>query len=87
MQDWYARRRSEPATSKNINTMSVLYSISNLIELDEKRPINVFNTETRQTYLKMLEEWAEWVMNDLPRVCIDTLGTDSRHGDGWISAQ
>lgn len=66
MKEWYAARRAEGESPKNINTMSVLYSIASLIDLDRKRGGGVFSEEEREWYERMLHEWAEWVMNELP---------------------
>ncbi|WVR04188.1 hypothetical protein IAU60_001188 [Kwoniella sp. DSM 27419] len=66
LKDWYAARAAEPATLKNINTMSVLLTLAGLMELDG-RGSGLFTPHERDLYAGWLDEWAEWVMHDLPR--------------------
>lgn len=56
--DWFADRRKEGGTTKNINTMAALLSLACVYELDP-----AVHPEYKDTLL----EWAEWVMNDLPK--------------------
>lgn len=54
--DWFNDRLEEGAPPKNVNTMAPLLTLAYLYE------------ETKdKTYLPYLEEWAEWVMYDMPR--------------------
>jgi unsaturated rhamnogalacturonyl hydrolase len=49
---------SNVGAPKNINTMSPFYCLSALLDdkkVDDKR------------WLQWCDEWAEWIMNDLPR--------------------
>lgn len=46
--------------------MSVMYSVACLLELDEKRDKSIFDDSERKMYGEWIDEWAEWVMNDLP---------------------
>ena len=65
LKDWLAARSLEPATIKNINSMSVLYVVACLVEADRQTPL--FSEEERWRYAGWLTEWAEWAMSDLPR--------------------
>jgi len=47
--------------------MSVMYSVACLLELDGKRGGAIFDDDERAMYGGWIDEWAEWVMNDLPR--------------------
>ena len=49
--------------------MSVLYSVACLVELDEQRGGGVLTAEERGRFKGWMDDWAEWVMNDLPRAC------------------
>jgi unsaturated rhamnogalacturonyl hydrolase len=53
---WFAERFKEGVPPKNVNTMAPLLTLAHLYE-DTKD----------QTYLPYLEEWAEWVMHEMPR--------------------
>lgn len=54
--DWFEARMEEGAPPKNVNTMAPLLTMAYLYE------------DTQDTrYLPYLEQWAEWVMNDMPR--------------------
>ncbi len=54
--EWMEGRMKEGAPPKNVNTMAPLLTMAYLYE------------DTKDTkYLPYLEEWAEWVMNDMPR--------------------
>ncbi len=55
---WFADRRREGGTTKNINTMAALLSLACVYEVDPS---------THAEYKEWLIEWAEWVMNDLPK--------------------
>jgi hypothetical protein len=46
--------------------MSVMYSVACLLELDEQRGRKIFEDDERAMYGGWIDEWAEWVMNDLP---------------------
>jgi hypothetical protein len=46
--------------------MSVMYSVACLLELDGKRGKTIFDDHERDLYWGWIDEWAEWVMNDLP---------------------
>jgi unsaturated rhamnogalacturonyl hydrolase len=60
--EWFNARFEEGVPPKNVNTMAPFLTLAFLYE-DTKN----------QTYLPHLEEWAEWVMNDMPRTCEDGL--------------
>jgi len=47
--------------------MSVMYSVACLLELDGQRGGAIFDDDERVMYGGWIDEWAEWVMNDLPR--------------------
>lgn len=56
VQDWFEARMQEGAPPKNVNTMAPLLTMAYLYE------------DTKDTrYVPYLEQWAEWVMNDMPR--------------------
>lgn len=56
IKDWFDDRLREGVPPKNVNTMAPLLTMSFLYE------------ETRdKRYLPYLEEWAKWVMYDMPR--------------------
>lgn len=54
--DWFEARFEEGVPPKNVNTMAPLLTLAFLYE-ETKDP----------TLIPYLEEWAEWVMNDMPR--------------------
>lgn len=54
--EWFQARIQEGAPPKNVNTMAPLLTLAFLYE-DTGNP----------TYLPYLEDWAEWVMYDMPR--------------------
>ncbi len=54
--DWFDARMAEGAPPKNVNTMAPLLTMAYLYE-DTKD----------QKYIPYLEQWAEWVMRDMPR--------------------
>lgn len=54
--DWFEARMEEGAPPKNVNTMAPILTIAYLYE-DTKN----------SKYLPYLEQWAEWVMCDMPR--------------------
>jgi unsaturated rhamnogalacturonyl hydrolase len=60
--EWFNARFEEGVPPKNVNTMAPFLTLAFLYE-DTKN----------ETYLPHLEEWAEWVMNDMPRTCEDGL--------------
>lgn len=54
--DWFEARMIEGAPPKNVNTMAPLLTMAYLYE------------DTKDSrYLAYLEQWAEWVMRDMPR--------------------
>jgi unsaturated rhamnogalacturonyl hydrolase len=53
--DWFAARRKEGGTTKNINTMAALLSLACVYERDP---------DSHPEYKDWLVEWAEWVMAD-----------------------
>lgn len=54
--DWFEARMEEGAPPKNVNTMAPLLTMAYLYE------------DTQDTrYIPYLEQWAEWVMHDMPR--------------------
>ncbi|MFV0557185.1 MAG: glycoside hydrolase family 105 protein [Enterococcus sp.] len=54
--EWFEQRMAEGAPPKNVNTMAPLLTMAYLYE------------ETRDSkYLPYLEQWAEWVMEEMPR--------------------
>lgn len=55
---WFSDRRAEGGTTKNINTMAALLSLACVYELDPT---------SHPEYKEWLIEWAEWVMNELPK--------------------
>ncbi|SPC67271.1 related to unsaturated glucuronyl hydrolase involved in regulation of bacterial surface properties, and related proteins [Ustilago sp. UG-2017b] len=55
---WFSDRMAEGGTTKNINTMAALLSLACVYELDPN---------SHPEYRYWLIEWAEWVMNDLPK--------------------
>lgn len=56
VQDWFEARMTEGAPPKNVNTMAPLLTMAYLYE------------DTGDSrYLPYLEQWAEWVMRDMPR--------------------
>ncbi|WP_160725203.1 beta-galactosidase BglB [Bacillus sp. USDA818B3_A] len=59
---WFDARFEEGVPPKNVNTMAPMLTLAFLYE------------ETKnQTYLPYLEDWAEWVMYDMPRTKEDGL--------------
>ncbi len=56
MQDWFRDRFRAGTPTKNVNTMAALLTLAFLYE-----------EHGDKTYLPYLDEWAEWVMNDMPR--------------------
>lgn len=60
--DWFEARFEEGVPPKNVNTMAPLLTLAFLYE------------ETKdQTFVPYLEDWAEWVMYDMPRTKEDGL--------------
>lgn len=54
--DWFDGRMKEGAPPKNVNTMAPLLTMAYLYE------------DTKDSkYIPYLEQWAEWVMHDMPR--------------------
>jgi hypothetical protein len=68
--------------------MSVMYSVACLLELDEERGKTIFDDHERAMYGGWIDEWAEWVMNDLPSNYTPKIDveTDDRNYLWWISA-
>lgn len=54
LSDWYDKRIKEGLPSKNINTCSPLLTFT-------------YVCQNRPDYKEIIEEWAEWLMNELPR--------------------
>lgn len=54
--EWITNRMIEGAPPKNVNTMAPLLTMAYLYE-----------QTSDSKYLPYLEQWAEWVMNDMPR--------------------
>nr|XP_031857881.1 uncharacterized protein CI109_006677 [Kwoniella shandongensis]KAA5524953.1 hypothetical protein CI109_006677 [Kwoniella shandongensis] len=68
MKDWYRQRNNEGIPTKNINSMAVMYSVACLVDLDQQRGKgSVLDDEWRTRFGEWIDEWAEWIMNDLPR--------------------
>ncbi|MBC6308728.1 glycoside hydrolase family 105 protein [Listeria sp. FSL L7-1582] len=62
VQDWIENRMKEGAPPKNVNTMAPLLTMAYLYE------------DTGDSkYIPYLEQWAEWVMHDMPRTEEDGL--------------
>ncbi|WP_206854340.1 glycoside hydrolase family 88/105 protein [Candidatus Enterococcus mangumiae] len=60
--EWFEARMQEGAPPKNVNTMAPILTMAYLYE------------ETQDTrYLPYLQQWAEWVMHDMPRTEEDGL--------------
>ena len=56
VEEWFEARMAEGAPPKNVNTMAPLLTMAYLYE------------DTKDSrYLPYLEQWAEWVMKDMPR--------------------
>ena len=63
VKEWFEERMQEGAPPKNVNTMAPI--------LPRWR---IYMRETGDTrYLPYLQQWAEWVMNDMPRTEEDGL--------------
>lgn len=56
--EWFRDRFAEGGTTKNINTMAALLSLALVYQHD---------AASHPEYKDHLVEWAEWVMNDLPK--------------------
>lgn len=56
MQDWFRDRFRAGPPTKNVNTMAPMLTLAYLYEASRD-----------PTYLPYLDEWAEWVMHDMPR--------------------
>jgi unsaturated rhamnogalacturonyl hydrolase len=56
MQDWFRDRFRAGAPTKNVNTVAPMLTLAYLYEASRD-----------PTYLPHLDEWAEWVMHDMPR--------------------
>ncbi|WVW87154.1 hypothetical protein I302_109211 [Kwoniella bestiolae CBS 10118] len=68
MKDWYQQRVEEGIPTKNINSMAVMYSVACLLDSDRKRGKgSVLDDEWRERFEGWVDEWAEWIMNELPR--------------------
>ena len=89
IKEWYTARAKEGLPTKNINSMSVMYSVACLLELDEERGRTLFDDDERAMYGEWIDEWAEWVMNDLPSEYTLKIGVeaDDRNCMWWLSAQ
>jgi len=47
--------------------MAVLYSVANLVELDQKRGGSVLTPEEKERFEGWMEDWGSWCMRELPR--------------------
>ncbi|OCF42765.1 hypothetical protein I317_03367 [Kwoniella heveanensis CBS 569] len=67
MKDWYYQRVQDGVPTKNINSMAVMYSVACLVDLDRQRGRgSVLDDEWRERFEGWIDEWAEWIMNELP---------------------
>ena len=73
MKDWYAQRYAEGVPTKNINTMAVMYSVACLVELDQQRQGTVLDDDWRLRFSGWIDEWAEWIMTDLPSMLMGNM--------------
>lgn len=62
LDEWFEQRLIEGAPPKNVNTMAPLLTMAFLYE-----------DENKTEYRPYLEQWAEWVMHDMPRTDEDGL--------------
>ncbi|WWD04369.1 hypothetical protein V865_002438 [Kwoniella europaea PYCC6329] len=68
MKEWYHQRVEEGIPAKNINSMAVMYSVACLLDLDQQRGKgSLLDEEWRERFEGWVDEWAEWIMNELPR--------------------
>ncbi|OCF61998.1 hypothetical protein L486_01664 [Kwoniella mangroviensis CBS 10435] len=68
MKEWYHQRVEEGIPTKNINSMAVMYSVASLLDLDQQRGKgSLLYEEWRERFEGWVDEWAEWIMNELPR--------------------
>ncbi|WVQ66270.1 uncharacterized protein L199_004449 [Kwoniella botswanensis] len=68
MKQWYHQRVEEGIPTKNINSMAVMYSVACLLDLDQQRGKgSLLDKEWRERFEGWVDEWAEWIMNELPR--------------------
>ncbi|WWC90322.1 uncharacterized protein L201_005255 [Kwoniella dendrophila CBS 6074] len=68
MKEWYHQRVKEGIPPKNINSMAVMYSVACLVDLDRQRGKgSILDDEWRERFEAWIDEWAEWIMNELPR--------------------
>ncbi|WP_211271542.1 glycoside hydrolase family 88 protein, partial [Enterococcus columbae] len=56
VENWFTQRLAEGTPPKNVNTMAPLLTLAYLYE----------DTKNAQ-YVPYLEQWAEWVMREMPR--------------------
>ena len=56
MEDWYRERFRVGPPTKNVNTVAALLTLAYLYE-----------ESGNESYLPYLDEWAEWIMHDMPR--------------------
>lgn len=66
MKDWYHQRNVEGIPTKNINSMAVMYSVACLVEIDQQRGGAILDDEWRERFMGWMNEWSEWIMQDLP---------------------
>jgi unsaturated rhamnogalacturonyl hydrolase len=62
IEQWFSDRFAEGTPTKNVNTMSPFLTLAYMYERTGEK-----------SYLPYLDEWAEWVMNDMPRTEEDGL--------------
>lgn len=75
--DWYDRHITKELPEKNVNTMCPMLTLAYLAE------------ETgREDYLKLCAEWAEWIMNEMPRTegggIQHIVSGEENHNQVWI---
>lgn len=62
--DWFRyqyKATDGKGTSKNINTMAPFYGLACAVEA------GAVPEDEKEQWIGWLDEWAEWIMNDLPR--------------------
>lgn len=56
--DWFANKFVKESTTKNVNTVSPFLTLAYLYENEDTK---------KKSYLPYLEQWSEWIMNEMPR--------------------